>query len=185
MTESCEIKREDVRSSKYEKVIFLDVDGVLNDNDFERKYRENIYIQEPRVKRLKDIVEATQAKIVMSSSWRHCFKVYNEEPERITSEHDLSIMKELKDKLDKYGLIVSDYTEYLTTGPYARPLEIRKWILDKGNLKRFVILDDDDFWVWNWLSDYFVMTRRKKDDDDDFMGLEDEHVKRAIEILNR
>ncbi len=185
MTVSYEIRNEDTENEEYEKVIFLDVDGVLNDNDFERKHREKIYIQEFRVKRLKDIVEATQAEIVMSSSWRHGFKLYNEKPERITSEHDLSIMKELKDKLDKYGLSVIDYTEYLTTGPYARPLEIRKWILDKPNLKRFVILDDDDFWIWNWLSDYFVMTKKKRDKYGYDMGLEDEHVKRAIEILNR
>jgi len=42
------------------KIIFLDIDGVLNVNVFQAKFINN----------LKTIIEATDAKIVISSSWR-------------------------------------------------------------------------------------------------------------------
>ncbi len=67
----------DDKNRKYEKVIFLDVDGVLNDESME-SFNKKIYVEEVRVKRLRDIVEATQADIVMSSSWRHYFRLYNQ-----------------------------------------------------------------------------------------------------------
>ncbi len=174
----------DDKNRKYEKVIFLDVDGVLNDESME-SFNKKIYVEEVRVKRLKDIVEATQADIVMSSSWRHYFRLYNENPESIKDDYELYKMKQLKNMFDKYDLSVSDYTQYLETGPDARPLEIRQWMVDKANLRRFVILDDDDFWSWSWLSDYFVMTKRKEANYNMIRGLEDDHVQRAVKILNR
>lgn len=175
-------KVRDSKNKKYEKVLFLDVDGVLNED----KYGSEVYLEEIRVKRLKQIIEATNADIVMSSSWRHYFKLFNESPEKIGDKTEFKKMQDLKKLLDKYKLTVCDYTKYLETGPIARPLEIREWILDKANLKRFVILDDDDFWRWNWLNDYFVMTK-KRDDKGNVVsrGLEDIHVSRAIEILNK
>lgn len=173
----------DSKNEQYEKVIFLDVDGVLNDAG--KNYNMGIYVEEARVQRLKSIVEATKADIVMSSSWRHYFKLFNENPESIKDTYELPKMKTLKDILDKYDLSISDYTKYLETGPDARPLEIREWIVDKVNLNRFVILDDDDFWKWNWLEEYFVMTKRVENNYNMIRGLEDDHVKRAIEILNR
>ena len=178
------MKIRDSKNKEYEKVILLDIDGVLNDEST-KSFKKKIFVEEIRVKRLKDIVQATQAKIVMSSSWRHYFKLYNENPESIKDNYELSKMKDLKNMLDKYDLSVSDYTQYLETGPDARPLEIRQWMLDKANLKRFVILDDDDFWNWSWLTDYFVMTKRKGDNYNMIRGLEDDHVKCAIKILNR
>ena len=53
---------------EYEKVIFLDIDGVLNDEGEERE--KGVYIDETRVQRLASIVEQTGAEIVLSSSWR-------------------------------------------------------------------------------------------------------------------
>ena len=49
-----------------EKVIFLDVDGVMNSN---RSTEPTI--AEDMVKRLAHIVEKTEASIVLSSSWRY------------------------------------------------------------------------------------------------------------------
>ena len=60
-----------------EKIIFLDVDGVLNNGSWAmemydkgiRTYRDDI-LYEPALERLKRIVDATNAYIVVSSSWR-------------------------------------------------------------------------------------------------------------------
>ena len=53
------------------KIIFLDIDGVLN-TAFTRKRNE--HIDDFRVKLLSDIVQQTNAKIVLTSTWRFGFK---------------------------------------------------------------------------------------------------------------
>ena len=55
------------------KIIFLDIDGVLNSEMYEwsrGEDRADNRIDLSRVRLLKDIVSATDAKIVLSSTWR-------------------------------------------------------------------------------------------------------------------
>ena len=67
------------------KVIFLDIDGVLNtsqtfieiDNEFIKTGKRRIEIDLDRVELLKEIVDATGAVIVLSSSWRLSGKMEN------------------------------------------------------------------------------------------------------------
>ena len=82
--------------------------------------------------------------------------------------------------LEKYQLSIMDVTPDLTSGAYARPLEVRAWLLEQGNLERFVILDDETFWAWNWLGDNLVCTTHMY-----VYGMTDEDADRAIAILNR
>ena len=64
------------------KVVFLDIDGVLNnDESFKKKYEyfqkyHSIIseIDEETVKRLARIVKTTSAKVVLTSSWRSDWK---------------------------------------------------------------------------------------------------------------
>ena len=55
------------------KVIFLDVDGVLNSQQLFEKCEDDqlISVDEDNIKNLKTIVDATGAMIVLSSSWRY------------------------------------------------------------------------------------------------------------------
>lgn len=46
------------------KIIFLDIDGVLNYENSKSK------VEEEKVKLLKEIVDKTGAEIVLSSDWR-------------------------------------------------------------------------------------------------------------------
>ena len=53
------------------KIIFLDVDGVLNSAKFDReKPKEAGNIDESRLTLLKTLVDKTGAHIVLSSTWR-------------------------------------------------------------------------------------------------------------------
>ena len=55
------------------KIIFLDIDGVLNSEMYKAPSSENCvdgYIDSSRIKLLADIVNATDAKIVLISSLR-------------------------------------------------------------------------------------------------------------------
>jgi histidinol phosphatase-like enzyme len=54
------------------KVIFLDIDGVLNSEEFLKK-NKNEAIDRNNVSILKKIIDKTGAFIVMSSAWRLWF----------------------------------------------------------------------------------------------------------------
>ena len=145
------------------KVIFLDVDGVLNSQQLFEKCEDDqlISVDEDNIKNLKTIVDATGAKIVLSSSWRYGW-----------AEHSDAVQdwcQILVDILAKYDLKIIDKTEYLSSG--RREDEIKDW-LDKceEKIEGFVILDDGA---------YLVKT--------DFCtgGLREEDADKAIKILNK
>lgn len=56
-----------------DKYIFLDIDGVLNSNDWFEKNKDVdglVEIDPSKLILLKEIVDCTEAKIILSSSWR-------------------------------------------------------------------------------------------------------------------
>ena len=98
------------------KVIFLDVDGVLNSDEYFDKIR-NLDIQGiqreidiEKIKLLKKAIDETGAKVVLCSSWRYTIYV--------------------------------DTTPFLEN---KRGLEIKQWLSDNENVEDFVILDDEIF----------------------------------------
>ena len=102
-------KRQKVNPSK---VLFLDIDGVLNSNSFFcSKYHDRLKLSkgeqgvmhEPRaIKILGDIYKKTHCRIVMSSTWRSFFFSKNK-----TSKY---LSKPLKKDLKKYNIIIKDKT---------------------------------------------------------------------------
>ena len=96
------------------KVLFLDIDGVLNsDSFFCSKYHnflrlfrgEQGVMHDPRaVKLLGKICKATNCKIVMSSTWK-AFYFKKDKNAKFLS-------RPLKKDLKKYGIIIEDYTDW-------------------------------------------------------------------------
>ena len=159
------------------KVIFLDIDGVLNSMDWFEKtkgtkgYRE---INPKKVEFLKEIVDKTNAKIVLSSTWRGLAKSETEE------EHPM--YSYLVDTLRKYGMEIFQHTPYINQ---ERPKEIKAWIeKNKERIGQFVSLDDDfseeDYKEYG-IEKFLVKTSFYEKDG----GLRQEHVEKAIEILNK
>lgn len=158
------------------KIIFLDIDGVLNSADYlDHTKHCNGYsdISPKKVKLLKKIVDRTGAEIVLSSTWRYLGKRKNE------PEHPMYTY--LTDTLKEYGMEIVDHTPYIEQD---RPREIKAW-LDKQSDKdiRFVSLDDD-FPKHKYdevgIGDCLVRTSFYEKDG----GLRKEHVEKAVEILN-
>ena len=54
------------------KILFLDIDGVLNSREYDRKrnWNEQTDIDETRLPLVKEIIDKTGAKIVLISTWR-------------------------------------------------------------------------------------------------------------------
>lgn len=160
------------------KIIFLDIDGVLNHERFykerfekrndayklERPYSE---IDPECVNNLNQLVKETQAKIVISSTWRN------------------SGLKYCEDALKFHGFDgeIIDITPNLRSENCLRGNEILKWTKDNQhlvgdhyNFTEYVILDDDSDMLY-WQRNNFLLIDR-------FVGLTMGDVFRAKKILN-
>lgn len=123
------------------KVIFLDVDGVLNST-----YSDSIStgekgwmwdtVSEYHLEKLKRIVDKTDAKIVLSSSWRVYHPLLTGDGE-ITDE----LLKILVHKLDIFGLSIYDVTPELRL--QIRGNEIKQWLDNHSEVEKYVIIDDE------------------------------------------
>lgn len=162
----------------FKKVIFLDIDGVLNDDKGDGN------IDEDKVALLSDIVKKTNAEIVLSSSWRGFLRRWIMSEDKPNGSGRL-----LFNLLAKNNLTIADATEEMFTGPDGRPFEIRSWLTCRDSVVNFVILDDENFWRWNWLAPHVVLTETiKKNDKDEyrnqrFAGLNRNNADKAIQIL--
>lgn len=163
------------------KVIFLDIDGVLNSMDWFEKVKDragNNEINPDKVKLLKEIVDRTGANIVLSSTWKSLGHT-------IPDEQTHPMYDYLVDVLGKHGLKIISHTPYCE---HDRPKEIMAW-LDNYNDEssiRFVSLDDDfsreKYDIYGkWFGDCLVKTSFYEPDG----GIRREHVELAVKILNR
>ena len=148
------------------RVIFLDVDGVLNSNSFaEKMFNEQgvrVFYEDILDKRaiacLKQIVSATDAMIVLSSSWRKIPKA----------------RARLVEQLSEYGLSIHSDTPY--TGK-ERGDDITAWLNRHKDIdiESYVILDDD--------SDMNVHMKHLVHTSFYGWGLETMHIQYAVDIL--
>lgn len=145
------------------KVIFLDVDGVLNGgktDGYSRKLIGDVYFQ-----RLKRLVDTTNAKVVLSSSWRIGYDPESHAPS-----------KTLHDKLKGMGVDLYGMTPLIKWfDGKTRGDEIREWLVKHPEVDHFVILDDD--------CDMAEYTETNLVKTDTKVGLQDDDVDKAIAIL--
>lgn len=149
------------------RVIFLDIDGVLNSVRYDRERApEEGNIDQSRLPLLKRLAEATGAQLVLSSSWR---KHWDREP---------ALRDEIGSALDstfrEAGLLIFDKTPVAD----SRAEEIALWLREHPQVKRYVILDDA-FGGWGELETYLVRTNSRIG-----RGLEERHVEEAIRKLS-
>lgn len=134
------------------KIIFLDIDGVLNSQIFYTEKSQNqrhkerelgADIDERCVRYLNDLIEKTGAKVVVSSTWRNAGLQY------------------CKEQLEAKGFRgeIIDITPVYTENYCVRGNEIYAWIQENSEMlcgspvgadfKEYVILDDDsDMLYW-------------------------------------
>ena len=144
-------------TKKKYKVIFLDFDGVINGSGpiryilwkifkflklekvYDKIYKEDVYgVHERKVKRLATICHITDARVVLSSSWRD--KVYE-----VINTGVLSInpdANKLAKLFQKYNIEVIGCTNHSFDG--VRQKEILDWLSrNEDNVEDFIILDDE------------------------------------------
>ena len=150
-----------------DKIIFLDIDGVLNvycewrdeyGCTFHKHFEDN----------LKWIIEQTKAKIVISSTWRFS---------------GLEVMQEMWSKRELAGDVI-DVTPHIDI--CKRGEEIQYW-MDNNKIANYVIIDDDTDMLDSQKNN-FVQTSGNKDHPDCIdigYGLTRKCAERVVEILNK
>lgn len=156
------------------KVIFLDIDGVLNTPSSESRCGEYIGIDDDKTKLLADIVKRTKAIIVLISTW----KKYWRKEEKLKPLQDYSA-NYLDEKLAKQGLKAIDKTKDKADGRYlSRGESILEYVY-RNNVENYIILDDCQFdYDGCDLTDNYIKTNQIE-------GLSEQQVKAACETLLR
>lgn len=153
------------------KIIFLDIDGVLNSAEYRRQLGLQYFSQIIDLRKmplLKKIVEETGAEIVLSSSWR---EFWNKGTTQLDPAGTYSERVFLE-----YGLTILDKTPEKENA--GRSAEIQVWLKQHPYWDGYVILDDKDFGWPASLRAHFIRT----DINDD--GLEEYQVQEVIDVLN-
>lgn len=151
------------------KVIFLDIDGVLNDAATDEYTPAKFMgIDDYKVKFLRQIVDATGASIVLTSTWK---------TEWSKNEEFLSVDGAyLNSKLAEESLHILDKT---TDKILDRGAGIMRWLNDHPEVKSWVVIDDDIFTDYK---EYDVLPHLVKTSF--YFGLTQEHASQCIKILN-
>lgn len=157
------------------KVIFLDIDGVLNvigqgRDEYGQGFHRHL------VENFEYVIRETAAKIVISSTWRFS---------------GLSVMQSMWKDRNLPGEVIGVTPDCANLGENGlwetkeRGYEIKQWLDNHPEVDRFVIIDDDSDMLVEQ-HPYFVQT---KDNYDHFgsvegYGLTKECADMAIQILN-
>ena len=149
------------------KIIFLDIDGVLNCQGSSTYFGVAPGIDEDKLLRLQRIIQATGARIVLTSSWKEDWQEKNAAGQYIDNV------------LASVGLSVFDKTEDRVLN---RGFGIQSWI-NSHNVQSYVILDDEcfDYEEYPELEKRWIQTVFGNEKG----GLQEEHVEKAISILNK
>jgi hypothetical protein len=155
------------------KVIFLDIDGVLNsfDNMYALRFidynngpldrdRYGVFFDERCVRWLRLILHETKAKIVISSAWK---------------DSGLKVMQAMWQERKLPGEVIDITPDALDIMDESRGREIQMW-LDKHEVESYCIIDDNSDMLPEQMK-YFVQT-------ESVVGLNRESYRQANFILN-
>ena len=111
------------------KVIFLDIDGVLNSDEYidsikGKKMTAENEIDMEKVRLLEQAINQTGARVVLTASGRYA-----------------QVGRYLRKVLSQMA-IFTDATPYMNN---IRGLEIKEWLSQNNDVEDFVILDDEIF----------------------------------------
>jgi len=156
--------------------IFLDIDGVLD------VYNSRMVEQEllpQAVADLKDLVERTQAEVVVVSDWRYGADIYREKAKKLGLERNIINWDNLVTVFAKEGIRIKDVTPWEERFP-NRTAEIKHYLKEHPEIKRYVILDDcfgDNYESDKEIQKHLVFV-------DALKGLQKENLLAACAVMN-
>ena len=151
------------------KVIFLDFDGVITTHD--SKWKINMH----KIKIINDICDKTDAKIVVSSSWRTGYlgdlSAFHERLKQYFIKYNY--LDNFKDTFDKFINDIVGMTECIGG---LRGDEIKSYMNEHPEVENYVIIDDDSD-MCDYQLCHFVQT-------DTYDGITERDAKLCVDILN-
>ena len=144
------------------KLIFLDIDGVLNSATGKEPYISDMEVE--KLKLLKKLIDDSGSSGVVITSDRRYSKVDMEDKTEAFDQFEIFIVGETRrpnqdDLEDNRGKQIMDYLSS-----------------SKEDIDRIVILDDNDDGISNFFEEEFILVNR-------FFGLNDSVYQKALEIL--
>lgn len=164
------------------KVIFLDIDGVLNSNfrndSHQKEISDGTLIDAEKIRLLALLIKKTNAKLILHSGWRIWFSS-NPEPKPLRAEAE-----KLVELFQKEGLSIDGLTPDLTTEEIRRTKkfslvkadEILLWLKSRNDVTGWVVLDDLDL--------HHPQIAQHQVKPDPAVGLTPEDIKKAEKILS-
>jgi HAD domain in Swiss Army Knife RNA repair proteins len=104
------------------KIIFTDIDGVLNCKRTPNPRKFPYVVDPPLLDRFRALVDRTEAKVVLSSTWRY------DPAGKFSAQH--------------WGIPFIDVIPDFPDKP--RRDEILAWLANRSEVERYVVLDDED-----------------------------------------
>ena len=149
------------------KVIFLNIDYVVNCRyTIEHAPSGLIGVEQRLIAYIKEIVDATGAKIVLSSTWREDWVL------NLLNGKDWDYLRE---EFAKQNLYFFAYTPIRSDSHHGK--EIKEWLENTDyNIRSYVIISDEMFDIKNLHEGHIVQTSFNN-------GINPGAVKMAIEIL--
>lgn len=152
------------------KVIFLDVDGVLNTPSSDARGPSGcIGVASGPLRVLREIVQKTGARIVLISTWKNEWS----KNEDLCSEDG----KYLERRLYRYGMRILDKTKD-SVALMQRGRSIADWLDSKNHVTDWIVLDDICFpdYDGEGIRDHLMLI-------DPETGLTEKHVDEAVQML--
>ena len=150
------------------KILFLDFDGVLNTEHYQgllqyqgKPWQDEYgaFFDPKAVKQLKRIIDATDADIVVESSWKYL---------------GLDAMKELWEVRNLSGTIIDITPSLLGKN---KGVEIASWLSKYAKQDIRYVIIDDEYVILDSQLPHFILTNP-------YEGITEEQANRAISMLN-
>ena len=150
------------------KILFIDFDGVLNTEHYQgllqyqgKPWQDEYgaFFDPKAVKQLKRIIDATDADIVVESSWKYL---------------GLDAMKELWEVRNLPGTIIDITPSLLGKN---KGVEIASWLSKYAKQDIRYVIIDDEYVILDSQLPHFILTNP-------YEGITEEQANRAISILN-
>ena len=161
------------------KYLFLDIDGVLNtgrhsnylvDNGLSETDADGYLFDPKAVENLEYIIEETDAKIIITSTWR-----LDGDMQALWRNRDLA--GEVIGVTPKFDRRVFRSTKFISIEFAIRGMEVEEWINNNATIPyKYAILDDEDDYLPSQ-SDYLVLT-------DPMTGITKEVADKVINLLD-
>ena len=158
------------------KYVFLDIDGTINSRDWDRYYKDNDLKYNPEidpdidfraVNRINKLIDTTNAKIILSSSWRFYLS------ETINRLKNSGLKYQIKDIIKGEECVYNDNwpdIKHPTRG------ELIKDFITDNPCDNYIILDDNNDMTDEQQS-HFIKTTMEH-------GFTDKDLEKTIQILN-